>query len=97
MERALVVGAVALVALSGCSGLTGEAEFAPGVTGERVVNVTALSGAQTDVLANVSYTFTRNASQRIGADGPGPRGLLGPLRPGVGGGLRRPRCHAGLA
>lgn len=68
MTRALVVGVVALLAISGCSGLSGSAEFAPGVTEERVVNATALSAGHGDVLANVSYTFTRNASQRIEAD-----------------------------
>jgi hypothetical protein len=69
MKRVLVVGAVALLVLSGCSALSGPAEFAPGVTDERVVNATALSAAHAAVLANGSYTFTRNASQRVEADG----------------------------
>jgi hypothetical protein len=68
MHRVAVVGVVALLALSGCSGLSGPAEFAPGVTGERVDNATALAAAHSAVLANDSYTFTRNYTQRIEAE-----------------------------
>ena len=69
-----VLALVLLVPLAGCSGLFGLATedaptFAPGVTGERVTDASALAAANRAILQNTSYTYTRNYTQRVDAEG----------------------------
>lgn len=68
MHRVTVLGLAVLVALSGCTFITGTAEFAPGVSEDRVNNASALATAHHDALTNTSYTFTRTASQYVEGD-----------------------------
>jgi len=62
--------ALALCATAGCTGVFGTdhtaPSFAPGVSTERVTNATALAHAHRAVLANTSYTYAANATQRLG-------------------------------
>ncbi|MFB6096362.1 MAG: hypothetical protein ABEJ74_03125 [Haloferacaceae archaeon] len=65
---------VLLLPLVGCSGVFGPTaheapRFAPGVTDERVTSATTLSAANRAILENTSYTYVRNYTQRMDAEG----------------------------
>lgn len=69
----VVLVVVLLASLAGCGGLFDSTPrapaFAPGVTSEQVTNASALSAAHRETLQNTSYTYVRNYTQRIDADG----------------------------
>lgn len=72
LPSSAVVALVLVIPLAGCSGFFGPTQppsLAPGVTTERVDDASLLEDANRDVLRNSSYTYVRNYTQRIDADG----------------------------